>query len=655
MASGSDAGGRGNTRGRKLEDVVDFGQPQVLGEGTFGTVYKAVLRASPWCSVAVKIIDKNRLVELMTDPQTVINEVEMMQLGAGEDKLVQLYDFLETWEKYFLVLELCGAGSLQDVASQGVFLGEPRVRNLVRQMTEAVAFLVTKGVCHRDVKPHNYMVVGDVRDDGVKVKLGDFGTATLMASNTLLTDVTGSPVFMAPEMHLLPDKSLGYDFKVDVWALGVCMIFLFANEYPFMDENGQLLQDQIIKGKVPIWDVGGFAGLFQRLGQVTGVCRKPPSRAAQKLIRKLLRTRRQKRPSAAEVLKQDWFAKPVQEETDTEGHPVLDWDEFQDGFSSVEHNVGTELKKLKKHVTRGLSLGAEIVADVKDMAEEVSRSSHSRPMKDGPKQQESQQQQQQQQVQKHSCVECNGTASYLDYTCPHCQRLCCTRCLGLDLSELRCPACKHTVVESSMGPLACFVYKDVKSIDSRGDRQCIVCQRPTSTSLSCAGCGTTKCAECKEGKKTCDYCGEAEGRGFQQVSGNSSDVGSEEFTTVVRAARPPKTIEAILDVPHKGLHPRALRCHHCHRESALMDHVCRRCQTSVCSTCVFDYYADKQECPRCREDVGNSMRVVRNAVQAKQSAENIWQGFLGLTGIFYECSTPRTQSGPEFMDVIDLQ
>merc|ERR1740138_1464236 len=155
-------------------------------------------------------------------------------------------------------------------------LGENQVRFLMKQMLESICFLHSKMICHRDIKPHNYLVVGNIASSSVKVKLGDFGTALRLERGKLLKDQVGTPAFMAPEIHLLPNKSGGYDHKVDVWAVGVCMIFLLANEYPFIDGQGRLLRNNIIQGDVPLWEANAFQNLFQGAQEVLGLVRTRP-------------------------------------------------------------------------------------------------------------------------------------------------------------------------------------------------------------------------------------------------------------------------------------------------------------------------------------------------------------------------------------------
>ena len=155
--------------------------------------------------------------------------------------------------------------------------------------------------------------------------------AVRIQQGTLLKRQVGTRAFMSPEMHLLPNKSPGYDQKADIWALGVCLVFLFANEHPFLDGSGILLRQKLISGEVPLWDVSGFGGLFKRVAKAAGVCRQRPSRPAQALMRVLLDPRREKRPWASDALKCEWFTTPLSELDVSDEVPLLNWADFEAG------------------------------------------------------------------------------------------------------------------------------------------------------------------------------------------------------------------------------------------------------------------------------------------------------------------------------------
>lgn len=398
------------TRSRRLEDVCELQQAPTLGRGTFGVVYKGFLRKDGCVDhhrpVAIKVIRKDRLRSLRVNPSTVVREVDMMRLGSAHTNCVRLYDFIETSTVFALIQECCEGGSLQERIDGVGVLGEQQVRVLMQQMIKAVCFLHSHDVCHRDVKPHNYMLQGRVNHASVVVKLGDFGTAMVLCPGVLTKEKVGTPAFMSPEMHLLPEKSSGYDNKVDMWALGVCMVFLLANEYPFVDGAGQLIHHRIIRGEVPLWDVSGFAGLFKRAGQAAGVYRKRPSKAAQALTRQLLNPRRQPRLNATEALGHDWFSKPLAQYEEMDDTPLLDMGEFEVGLKAVE-----------KEIVQGFDMAASTVGFIQVLMENHTG-------------------------RRRFCFVCQRDAGELGYVCPRCKEAVCMSCLG-HMAKPCCPHCHH--------------------------------------------------------------------------------------------------------------------------------------------------------------------------------------------------------------------
>jgi len=335
------AGAQLPVKSLSLEDIEMDRSVKPLGKGSFGTVYKARLRGNHQ-RVAVKELDKAKLRHMKISTDTVKQEVEFMRDCSDancnmRDRFVQIVDLLETKSKYFLILEFCDNGNLQDAAmSREAGFGEEHVRLLMKQMLESIVILYSKDICHRDIKPHNYLVCGNIDSHSVKIKLSDFGLAVRLPKGKMLRDQTGTPAFMAPEMHLLPNKSSGYDHKVDVWAIGVCMVFLLASEYPFIDGSGRLLRDKIIQGNTPLWEANAFQNLFNGFQEAVGIRRKKPSTIAVNLTRRLLAPRPQDRPHASKAMMHDWFHKPIVNDAAAgENLPLLDRRDFQAGFQAA--------------------------------------------------------------------------------------------------------------------------------------------------------------------------------------------------------------------------------------------------------------------------------------------------------------------------------
>mmetsp|Transcript_71633 Transcript_71633/g.142173 ORF Transcript_71633/g.142173 Transcript_71633/m.142173 type:complete len:566 (+) Transcript_71633:102-1799(+) len=329
---------------RRVEDVCRVNRHiPPLGQGTFGTVWRANLVNGT--QVAVKELDKRRMFSLEFPLEFIRTEVDLMQQCKGNDRFVQLIDFIETHFIFYIVLELCD-GNLEEAANQCEGkLVEKQAVNLMRQLLQGICFLHSKNICHRDIKPLNIMMVGHAYQSNVRLKIGDFGLASKLVPGEILTHKLGTPAFMAPELHLLPDTeqdvqaSAGYDFKVDMWAAGVVMVFVLSLEYPFVDGSGNVLRDRILRGGTPLWNMDDFSGLFQRVQEVTGMRRKRPSRAGQDLIRQLLSPRRHVRPSARRALQHAWFLPSTDLNDIGDDLPLLAWTDFRESVAGIDRAV----------------------------------------------------------------------------------------------------------------------------------------------------------------------------------------------------------------------------------------------------------------------------------------------------------------------------
>jgi serine/threonine protein kinase len=85
-------------------------------------------------------------------------------------------------------------------------------------------------ICHRDLKPENILL--DSKDEKrFNIKITDFGFARSHdpESEDGLTDMLGSPLYMAPEII----KKLPYDRKIDIWSLGVILYIMLTGKPPF--------------------------------------------------------------------------------------------------------------------------------------------------------------------------------------------------------------------------------------------------------------------------------------------------------------------------------------------------------------------------------------------------------------------------------------
>jgi serine/threonine protein kinase len=696
---------------QKIEDIVTIDYNRKLGQGSFAKVYKGRLKGNGG-AVAVKVMSKADLQRLHVPKECVLSEVELMSEGnQKKDLFVMLHHFVESSTTYFIALEFCDGGNLQDAAQKGeAQLQEQQVRPLMVQMLQGISFLHARLICHRDVKPHNYLVVGRLQTGSAKVKLADFGIAKRFKPGQLFKDQVGTPAFMAPEIHLLPRRSPGYDEKVDVWAVGVVMVFLLAAEYPFVDGAGRLLRDQLVRGDLPLWgEDGAFSGFFQGLQEAAGLRPKRPSKKARDLLRLLVMPRRDRRLSADAALQHIWFTTPIQDNpAEDDGQPLFRWEDFEDGISWLEKSI--------------ISSGA-VFAEI-----QVGGSNIPNLNLDDDRVQ--------------SCVVCFNTSGSMGYVCPRCHYTVCIQCLQR-LPRPMCPHCRYEpddlalaqvgmrfadhgmrmadqawkdhqglidqgLIEGrrmadqawnevervgqalSVEPIAQIavgssgVSAPMSKIEQQRSLSCHMCKEPsTSTSYSCPSCFASVCFNCTKVKLArslqCPACGDIRNRDFMQqylsagealsaigslpgyiTSGMGSALGdlssstsrkiSENFTESMNSLY--QQGNEIADIPLVAssnaapLPSGGHRCFFCRSDSAWHDHCCPKCGATVCSTCICAKLSANPRCPHCGE-VESNARAMSFIIKACR-ARDLVGSLWSLGGELFAdaAASPSQQTAP---------
>jgi serine/threonine protein kinase len=193
----------------------------LLGEGSFGAVYKAIHKPSG-ATVAVKIIPNSNSGGAIED-EKIKGEIDILS-RCDSPYIVGYFECFirppnnkpgEMW----IVMEYCEGGSMTDLieASAGYQLPEDCIRAACASIVLGLEYLHgVANVCHRDIKCGNVLIT----DDG-HIKLADFGvSAELTNTMNKRKTVVGSPYWMAPEVI----RESHYDGRADVWSLGITAI-----------------------------------------------------------------------------------------------------------------------------------------------------------------------------------------------------------------------------------------------------------------------------------------------------------------------------------------------------------------------------------------------------------------------------------------------
>ena len=145
-----------------------------------------------------------------------LDEARMLR-RADSEHVVRVYDIGEVDQTPYFVMSYADLGSLATLTDAGpVPVG--RAVDLVAQAGEGIAVLHRRGIIHRDIKPQN-LLLRSGEDDAEVVLVADLGVAKAMLHASGLTQVVGTPAYMAPEQA----SGLGVDARADVHALAaVC-------------------------------------------------------------------------------------------------------------------------------------------------------------------------------------------------------------------------------------------------------------------------------------------------------------------------------------------------------------------------------------------------------------------------------------------------
>ena len=304
-----------------------------VGDGTFGTVYKATNRATG----EICAIKKMKKSFGSWDECLNLREIKSLRMFNSQ-YIVKLKEVFRVNDELHLVFEFMEENLYELIKDRSVGLPEPQIRVIISQILQGLVYMHKHGFFHRDLKPENLMVTGNV------CKITDFGLAREIKSRPPFTDYVSTRWYRAPEILL---RSTSYNFPVDLFALGCIMAELFTLRplAPGNNENDQLHKFCSILGtpKPSVWPEGYklAAAMDYRFPSYSGNQLADfvagASSDAIELMRALLQWDPQKRPTAAESLKFSFF-EIKEDQRQPEGSVVRNSSKWSHGSSRITGN-----------------------------------------------------------------------------------------------------------------------------------------------------------------------------------------------------------------------------------------------------------------------------------------------------------------------------
>uniref|UniRef100_A0A4W5QFW6 non-specific serine/threonine protein kinase n=1 Tax=Hucho hucho TaxID=62062 RepID=A0A4W5QFW6_9TELE len=207
---------------------------ELVGNGTYGQVYKG-RHVKTGQLAAIKVMDVTG-----DEEEEIKGEINMLKKYSHHRNIATYYGaFVKKNppgidDQLWLVMEFCGAGSITDLIknTKGNSLKEEWTAYICREILRGLTHLHQHKVIHRDIKGQNVLLT-----ENAEVKLVDFGVSaqldrTVGKRNTFI----GTPYWMAPEVIACDENpEATYDFKSDLWSLGITAIEMAEGAPPLCD------------------------------------------------------------------------------------------------------------------------------------------------------------------------------------------------------------------------------------------------------------------------------------------------------------------------------------------------------------------------------------------------------------------------------------
>ena len=250
---------------------------KVLGDGGFGIKYLVQSKKTKE-NFVIKAIDLDDLEE---KARMLMEQEGFILQKLSHPNIIKCIDSKILNNKVYIIMEYADDGDLKAKIKQhkqkNIPFKEENIINWFIEICDAINYVHKQNIIHRDLKPNNIFLMKNNH-----IKLGDFGIARILhpdesAANTQI----GTQPYLSPEIV----KGEPYDYKTDIWDLGVILYEMINFKNPFEGKGMHGLYMNIVNGKIPKID------------------NKNVSKELMDLVSKILNVTPSKRPEIEEIIK----------------------------------------------------------------------------------------------------------------------------------------------------------------------------------------------------------------------------------------------------------------------------------------------------------------------------------------------------------------
>ncbi|VDK75097.1 unnamed protein product [Litomosoides sigmodontis] len=207
---------------------------QIIGKGTFSSV-RCAWHDEMKKHVALKIVDTSSnsdfIVRFLPREKIIVQQL-------NHANIVKNFEIINEGPFVCFVQEYAMHGDLLQKIKRNDRIDEEESRFYFRQLIEALSYLKSINVAHRDIKCENVLL--DYCDN---IKLSDFGFARFMKADEMSHTFCGSRAYVAPELL----RSYPYNgFLADIWSTGILLYVMVTGFMPYDDRNiNKMLEKQL--------------------------------------------------------------------------------------------------------------------------------------------------------------------------------------------------------------------------------------------------------------------------------------------------------------------------------------------------------------------------------------------------------------------------
>jgi hypothetical protein len=207
--------------GFNIFDISEYCRDKKLGEGTYGTVVKYV---SGKDKVAIKNFKKTSFPELSSCYLIELNILMMCK----HKNIITCHGYNHNNNNCYIALELMD-DNLADFLKK-VPISRTEKRSYIRQIVDAVAYIHSLNISHRDLTINNILIKDNI------IKICDFGMSRKICDYSLIYSGNICSLPFRPLDFIFSDHNRAYGLEFDVWSVG-CIIGYILKEYYLFDGN----------------------------------------------------------------------------------------------------------------------------------------------------------------------------------------------------------------------------------------------------------------------------------------------------------------------------------------------------------------------------------------------------------------------------------